>query len=681
MSPVVAKLCERWLTTMPVDLIPGTPLPFRKELAELALFTARALQVAQGKRVIFADGSGKPIYAAALVGAPDIPDEVSAWALEMAQRRPWSADVLAQIMEFQERQAREHAERLRTDPEYRARLESLKRMPISIPSARKLPPWPLGPLERVEGAFRECCTHSRSLAPLMKARPEAAAEVLLAVLIEDSPEEEYDPHPGLSHHYGMQFDHGSYPTAYWQSAFYTFLQIAPDIALGALIALVDFCTERWDYERQRHGADRVSIVLDLPGSPQKEFLGNHSVLDWSQENSTRAGQLHCALAALEKWLCVGLDGGTDVTRYIQRLLDSSRSVAVLGVLLNVGKYRPVLFEGLLRPLLAHQSLYFWDKYRLDALQWRFDAAAWARQGRPFFRWHASGGPLGIAGCAAEHRGASGGIQTQIAPFLAAIIKQWKLPEHEKDALELRMLQADSIPTTTEDPDGTNGRMQFEYPELLPARCRGLPTGHRPTVRILMLPHQCSQLLGKPAELTAEKAKELAGFLGTALPGMNTDVKEDDRRLARVAVASTLLAHARPWLDAHPDIRDSARATVRAVVDRIGDDSEFPAGRMLSSGGELEFVAHAVMHDFIRSPASSDAGHAVLRVLTSGSEAAVATLTSLAYAHREQIGSAWWRLLEISLLWCALTVLVPRPDEPQVLHKLWGRWLDGSETAS
>lgn len=74
----------------------------------------------------------------------------------------------------------------------------------------------------------------------MKASPEVAAEVLLAVLIEDSPEEKYDPYPDLSNHYGMQFDHGSYPTAYWQSAFYTFLQIAPDIALGALIALEVF---------------------------------------------------------------------------------------------------------------------------------------------------------------------------------------------------------------------------------------------------------------------------------------------------------------------------------------------------------------------------------------------------------------------------------------------------------
>ena len=447
----------------------------------------------------------------------------------------------------------------------------------------------------------------------MKASPELSAEVLLAVLIEDSPEEEYDPYPDLSNHYGMQFDHGSYPTAYWQSAFYTFLQIAPDIALGALIALVDFCTERWDYERQRHGADRVSIVLDLPGGMQKEYVGNHSVLDWSQENSTHAGQLHCALAALEKWLSVGLDGGTDVTRYIQRLLDSSRSVAVLGVLLNVGKYRPVLFEGLLRPLLAHQSLYFWDKYRLDALQWRFDAAAWARQGETIFQmarewWSVAYRRVALRSISA-HLVA---FKPEIAAFLAAIIKQWELPEHEKAALELRMLQAElDRDNYNEDPDGTSGRIQFAYPESLQRDVTSYQQGTEPALRILMLPHECGQLLGKPAELTAEKAEGLAGFLGAALPGMNTDVKEDDRRLARIAVASTLLTRARPWLDAHPEIRDSARVTVRAVVDRIGDDSEFLRGRMLSSRGELQFVAHAVMHDFIRSPASSDAGHAVL----------------------------------------------------------------------
>jgi hypothetical protein len=676
MSPVVANLCERWLTTMPVELIPGTPIPFRRDLAEVALVTARELQVAQGKRVIFADDSEKPIYAATLAGAPDLPDEVSAWALEMAQRRPWHTDVIAQIVEFQEQQASEHAERLRTEPKYRAWHQQREQMPTFIPSARKLPPWPLGPLERVERDFRECCTHSGSLAPLMKARPEVAAEVLLAVLIEDSPEEKYSPELSLSDHYGMEFDHDSYPTAYWQSPFYIFLQIVPDIALGTLISLVDFCTERWGYERQRRGADLISIALDLPGGTRKEFVGNHLVLDWSQDNSMHAGQLYCALAALEKWLCVGLDGGTDVTPYIQRLLKSSHSVAILGVLLNVGKYRPVLFEGLLRPLLAHQQLYFWDDYRLNALQYAFDALNWSRKGEIVFQmarewWTVEYRRVPLRSIAA-HLVA---FKTEIAAFLAAVIKQWELPEHEKAAIELRMLQAQLDRNNyKEDSDGTSGRMQFEYPESLQQDVTRYQQATEPTLRILTLPDECSQLLGSPAEQTEEQTEGLAAFLDAALSCMNTDVKEDDQRLGRVAVASTLLVRACPWLDAHPEIRDSARATVRAVVDQIGDDSKVLHRRMLGSRGELKFVAHAIMHDFIRSPASSDAEQAVLRVLTSGSEAAIETLTSLAYAHRGQLGGAWWRLLEISLLWCALTVLVPRPDEPHMLHKLWKRWL-------
>ena len=48
MSPTVAKLCERWLTTMPVE-ISDMPTPLRKELANIALATARELQVTQGK--------------------------------------------------------------------------------------------------------------------------------------------------------------------------------------------------------------------------------------------------------------------------------------------------------------------------------------------------------------------------------------------------------------------------------------------------------------------------------------------------------------------------------------------------------------------------------------------------------------------------------------------------------
>lgn len=106
---------------MPVELAPGVPTPYRKELAEIALATARALQLAQGKGIIFLDDSEKPISTAAFAGAPDLPEEVSAWALEMAQRRPYREDVATKIAEHRRQRAQEHAERLRTDPVYRAR--------------------------------------------------------------------------------------------------------------------------------------------------------------------------------------------------------------------------------------------------------------------------------------------------------------------------------------------------------------------------------------------------------------------------------------------------------------------------------------------------------------------------------------------------------------------------------
>lgn len=676
MSPVVARLCERWLATTPVELAPGVPMPFRKELAEIAVATARALQVGQGKRIIFLDDSEKPIYSAALAGAPDIPDEVSEWALEMAQRKEWRADIIAQIAEHEEKQVRERAERLRTDPVYRMRQERLARAATFIPSARELPPWPFGPQERVERDFRECCTRSPALISLMRNRPAVAAEVLLATIIEDSPKEEYGVSYRFDEQFGLEFDQDSYPTAYWKSPFYAFLQVNPDVALGALIALVDFCTERWQHEMQRHERGRVSIALTLRSGTQKEFAGNHAVFDWAQENSTHAGQLHSALAALEKWLCVSIGRDVDVSPYIERLLGESHSVAFLGVLLNVGKFRPALFEGVLRPLLAHQSLYFWDKYRLDALQYRFDAATWARQGETIFQmarewWSAAYRRVELRAVAARLVA----FKPEVVAFLAAVIKQWELPEHEKSALELRMLQAELDRNNyNEDPEGVSGRMLFQYPESLQRDVASYQQAAEPTLRTLMLPHQCGEVLRKSAELTAEQADGLAVFLSAPSSGVNTDVKEEDQRIARIAVASTLIVRARPWLDTRPQVRDSARATVSAVIDQIDDIGELPHGRMLSNRGELEFAAHVAMHDLIRSPASPDAGRTVLRVLTSGNEAAIATLTSLAYAHREKLGGAWWRLLEVSLLWCALALLVPRPDEPQILHKLWSRWL-------
>ena len=270
----------------------------------------------------------------------------------MAQRRPWHSDVVKSIADYHDQKAKENKERLKTDPKYRAMQKHRGQLLTSISSARKLPPWPLGPQSRVEAHFRECCMNTSALVPLMRTRPNVASEVLLATLIEDSPEEAYHPSPSSSVKYGLQYDHGSYPTIFWKSSFYIFLHIASDKALESLISLVDFCTERWDHERKRRGVNPIYITIKFPEGTSKEFIGNHLVLDWGQDNSTSAGQLHCALSALEKWLCDCLDKRTDISPFIQRILETSHSVAILGVLINIGKYRHACSKGYFALFLA-----------------------------------------------------------------------------------------------------------------------------------------------------------------------------------------------------------------------------------------------------------------------------------------------------------------------------------------
>lgn len=678
MSPAVSRLCERWLTTLPVELSPGVPVPYRKELAEIALSTARVLQVAQGKRVIFGDDSEKPIYTAALSGAPDIPDEVSEWVLEMAQRKPWRADIIEQIAEYQQQQAIEHTERLRTDPEHRQRRERLEKMPTHIPSGRELPPWLLGPHGRVEHHFSECCTHSHALIPLMRSKPDVAAEVLLATIIEDSPKEEYGGRYRFDDDFGLAFDQGSYPTAYWKSPFYAFLQVNPEKALGALIALVDFCTERWDYDMKRHGVNPFNVALTLKGGTPKEFVGNHMVFDWAKRDSTHTGQLHSALVALEKWLCDSLENGTDVSPYIERLLGTSHSVAFLGVLLNVGKFRAALFQGLLRPLLGNMSLYIWDSHRIDTMQ--FDAFAWVRQGEMIFQmaqeWHSAAyRKVTLRELAAKLVA----FHPDVAEFIAIAIEQWMPPENEKNALEFRTLKAELDRNNyIETLDSTTGQtvVQFSYPEALVREVQAYQSAVAPDQYAFSLPMQCDRLLSTSVELTSEQAEALAKVLSAPFSDSNSDLGDDEQRFAQIAAASTLLARARPWLDAHKEANDSAKKIVQTVVDQIDDGIDLLRNRMLSRRDcGLEFVAHAVMQEFISSKgASAEAGNALLRILTSGDEAATRTLALLAYEHRRLLGPTWWRLLELSLLWCGLVVLTPRPDEPQSVQKRWCRWL-------
>jgi hypothetical protein len=265
----------------------------------------------------------------------------------MALRRDRRANFLQRIREFRNKEEETRRQRLKTDAAYRAQMEQRRRpSPTSVPSGRKLPPWPLGPRGDVDGHFQKVILHSPAAYHLMRSCPGVAAEVLLAVSIEGSPEEQYGSGTRFDQELGLDYDREGYPTAYWKSPFFAFLQIDPDVALAALLQLINFCTSRWEHGTGREeGSHRPTTSVILDDGTAREFVGDYLVFAWSQSNSHHNGQLFSALAALEKWLCGLIDREVDITGHIDNLLRNSNSVAVIGVLINIGKYRTELFKG------------------------------------------------------------------------------------------------------------------------------------------------------------------------------------------------------------------------------------------------------------------------------------------------------------------------------------------------
>src|SRR4029453_2844270 len=91
--------------------------------------------------------------------------------------------------------------------------------------------------------------------------------------------------------------------------------------------------------------------------------------------------------------------------------------------------------------------------------------------------------------------------------------------------------------------------------------------------------------------------------------------------------------------------------------------------------DLEFVAHAVIKAWTTTNGASDeACSAVLRILTSGDDAATGTLMTLAHESRSLLGAKWWRLLYLAVLWSGLSILTPRFDEAPSMQLRWSRWL-------
>jgi hypothetical protein len=678
--PRVSQLCERWLTTMPLKKTDETPFPYRREFAELALATARAEQLNIAKGHIYV-GDNNSIFQAAFAGAQDIPDEVASWALEMARRRPMRADLAEKQKVYQQEKADEHRRRMEEDASYRERQNRKRGIP-TFPSGRRLPPWPLGPQGRVDKRFTEAVLHSATFQRLMRARPAIASEVLLAVLIEDAPEEGYSSRGSYREELGLTYDHESYPTAYWKSPLFLFFQIDPPTALDALLKLTSFCMDRWDHEvERRHGSVLPPVTVRLKDGAERSYRGRYNVFAWSQANDHVNGQLYSALAALERWLCELLEREVDINAYLDDLLHRSESVSILGVLINVGKRLPDLFQTVLKPLVTAGQFYAWDEGRVKNSKYSFDGLTWIRSGQMIFElardWYAA--PyrhknfVAIVGelCRQDR---------ELGEFVNAAAAQWTLPGDDKERIELqiRVAQLDyrnyRVSRTAES---NEERTEFVCPAELAATIGGFQESKRRALEILAFPDNCRRFVAVPVALPQAEIAAIAALMAAADGDEAVDLDEEMIRPARVAAAVVLLLGASDWLTANSTVRDRARAIVNLAMEDTAVENDRSHFRYSMAPSYLEFVAYFVFHEWLLAP-SAATDHTVMRILTSGDDRAADVIAKMAYVRRIDLGERWWRLLYLALLWSGLTILKPRlGHEDETSKRQWlrrVRWL-------
>ncbi len=65
---------------------------------------------------------------------------------------------------------------------------------------------------------------------------------------------------------------------------------------------------------------------------------------------------------------------------------------------------------------------------------------------------------------------------------------------------------------------------------------------------------------------------------------------------------------------------------------------------------------------------------MLRLLTSGNSETAGTIVSIAYTNHQRLGSAWWRLLQVGVLWSGLSMLAPHYRDDENVERVWGVWL-------
>ncbi len=318
----ISEIVLMWLESAPAGA------QARREAAELGIELGRCgIAAFKDRKSALVSEARRLLYRCMLLSAREFPDEAGALALEASGR--------------------------------------VEECPLDD----ALQPWDDGPRTEVDEAFRSVVLDGKAIERLFSARPALAREVILATLMRfptSLPIIEFDrgrrDSPVLERMKWL-------PTVYVYGPFLMCLHLNFDEGLELIIRLVDIATsyaladeQTLDAKDEDGAADQKLLTLVMEQG-LKQFFGNRTIFLCSMGASNLPRVVTIALMALEQYLYMHIDVGNDISARLREILARSSSVAVLGVLSDVGKRQPALFLGALRPLLSSPSVFLWDIWK------------------------------------------------------------------------------------------------------------------------------------------------------------------------------------------------------------------------------------------------------------------------------------------------------------------------------
>ena len=344
----VVTIATIWLEKIPADSI------LRKEAGLITLKAAQLIYNEKTKRRYVDSKIAEPVCKGLLAGFMENADAVSDLCLQICKRKK------------SEEEENEETNNLTSSNQPKS--TSPKIMDMLSHSKHQMKQWEDGPFARVDSSFQKICLETNALIPLLASNLKLGKELLLALLINE-PEERYIGMHDFDDDYEIHSPLGWYPPFFLRGPFLHFIRIHPEAGIDFIVRVINFATDRWIENEPSRNNDEKNISLNYNGT-EKIFYSDFNVFGWVDSGVKLSHLLQSLLMVFEKFLVEESEKGTFLGNYVTQASNKTYSVAIIGILIKVGKIQPMLFLNELKYILPIYKFYKWD-YRTNNYEGAF----------------------------------------------------------------------------------------------------------------------------------------------------------------------------------------------------------------------------------------------------------------------------------------------------------------------